>query len=144
MQKRKRRNFWPYYYVGRPWKHHGRHQNHESATIPKKMISIYCLTLSTWRPSWILPTMQCPNVRSGHTTRKLENTRKLHGRHQNHESATVLKKMISIYCLTLNIWRPSWIYPQCNVSSIFWPYHYVGRTRKPHGRHQNHKSAAIP
>ena len=23
------------------------------------MISIYCLTLEKWRPSWILPTMQC-------------------------------------------------------------------------------------
>ena len=25
----------------------------------------------------------------------------------------------------------------------FWPYHYTGRTRKPHGRHQNRESAAI-
>ena len=32
------------------------------------MISIYCLTLNIWRPSWILPTMQCDNVFSGHTT----------------------------------------------------------------------------
>ena len=48
--------------------HFGRHHNHESANILKKMISIYCLTLYIWQPSWILPTMQCPKVRSGHTT----------------------------------------------------------------------------
>ena len=32
------------------------------------MISIYCLTLNKWRPSWILLTMQCHRVFSGHTT----------------------------------------------------------------------------
>ena len=32
------------------------------------MISIYCLTLNIWRPSWILPTIQCPKERSRHTT----------------------------------------------------------------------------
>ena len=31
-------------------------------------MSINCLTLNVWRPSWILPAMQCPKVRSGHTT----------------------------------------------------------------------------
>ena len=35
------------------------HQKYESASSVLKMISIYCLTLDKWRPSWILPTMQC-------------------------------------------------------------------------------------
>ena len=93
--------FRTYHLVGRSKKSHGRHQNYESATILKKIISIYCLTLNIWRPSWILPTMQCPKVRSGHTT--------MSGLSEN----TMVD--ISIYCLTLNIWRPSWILPtmQC-------------------------------
>ena len=45
-----------------------RHQNHESTSILKKIISIYCLTLNKWPPSWILPAMQCHKVFSGHTT----------------------------------------------------------------------------
>ena len=49
-------------------KTHCRQQNHESATILEKIISIYCFTLNIWRPSWISPTMKCPIVRSGHTT----------------------------------------------------------------------------
>ena len=40
----------------------------QSATILKKMIIIYCLTLNIWQPSWILPTMQWHKVFSGHTT----------------------------------------------------------------------------
>ena len=102
------------HYVGRTRKPHGKHQNHESATILKKMTSIYCLTLNIWRPSWILPTMQCLKVPSGRTTMSgvpenpMVDTK-------NHESATILKKMISIYCSTLNVWRPSWSLPtmQC-------------------------------
>ena len=60
--------FWPHHYVGHTRKPYSRHQNHESVTILKKMISIYCFTLNIWRPSWILPTMQCPKIRFGHTT----------------------------------------------------------------------------
>ena len=83
--------FWTYHFVGRTRKSHGRHQNHESATILKKMISIYCLTLNIWRPCWILHTVQCLKVRSGHTTVGVGGrTRKPHGRLQNHESATIL------------------------------------------------------
>ena len=53
---------------GTPFKPHSSHQNQESVTILKKIISIYCSTLNIWRPTWILPTRQCPKVRSGHTT----------------------------------------------------------------------------
>ena len=80
------------------------------------MISIYCSTLNIWRLSWILPTMLCHTVFCGHTTvHYVGRTRKLYAKHQNHESATILKKLISIYCLTLNIRRPSCILPtmQC-------------------------------
>ena len=59
--------FWPYHYVRRAGNPHGGHQNHESATILKKIISIYGLTLNIWRPSWILPTVPCPKVRYVHT-----------------------------------------------------------------------------
>ena len=45
--------------VGHTMKPYNRHQKYESASIMLKMISIYCLTLGKWRPSWILPTMQC-------------------------------------------------------------------------------------
>ena len=38
------------------------------AFIMAKIISIYCLTLDKWRPSWILPTMQCKIV-ADHTTK---------------------------------------------------------------------------
>ena len=45
-------------------------------------------------------------------------------KHQKHEYASIMSKMISIYCLTFDKWRPSWIfYPQCNVQSNFW-LHY--------------------
>ena len=45
---------------------------------------------------------------------------------------SIVSKMISIYCLTLDKWRPSWIfYPQCNVENIFWQYHYVRHTWNP-------------
>ena len=46
--------------------------------------------------------MECHTVFCGHTTvHYVGRTRKSHGRHQNHESATILKKMISIYCFDL-------------------------------------------
>ena len=32
---------------------------------------------------------------------------------------------------------------QCNDQNNFGPYHYVGHTRKPYGRYQNHESAYI-
>ena len=43
-------------------KPYNRTQKYESASIVLKMISIYCLTLNKWRPSWILPTMQCQKL----------------------------------------------------------------------------------
>ena len=44
--------------VGHTLKPYNRHQTHESASIVLNNISIYCLTLDKWWPSWILPTMQ--------------------------------------------------------------------------------------
>ena len=88
-------------------------KNDISASMLLKMTSIHCLTLYKWQPSWILPTMQCQKY---FLTRPLcRACPKPYRRHQNHEYFTILKKMISIYCLTLNIWRPSWILPtmQC-------------------------------
>ena len=38
-------NFWPHHCVGNTWKPYGRYQNHESAYIISKIISIYYLTL---------------------------------------------------------------------------------------------------
>ena len=59
---------------------------------------------------------------------------KTQDRHQKREYISIMSKMISIYCLTLDKWRPSWIlYPQCNVENIFWQYHYVRHTWKPPG-----------
>ena len=47
-------------------------------------------------------------------------TRKPHDRHKKQGYASIMVKMISIYCLTLNKWRPSCIfYPQYNVENIF-------------------------
>ena len=108
--------FWQYHNVRHKWKPQDRHQKHEYASIMSKWyqfivwprtngghlglfthnamskifsdnatvsgillnpiidtknmnlslvlknISIYCLTLDKWRPSWILPTMQCPKL----------------------------------------------------------------------------------
>ena len=54
-----------YLCVGHTLKPYSRHQKYESASIVLKMISIYCLTnkcSDKWRPSWILPTMQCPKL----------------------------------------------------------------------------------
>ena len=45
------------------------------------------------------------------------------------EYAFIMSKMISIYCLTSDKWRPSWIfYPQCNVENIVGQWHCVGHT----------------
>ena len=38
------------------------HKKYESASFVLKMISIYCLTVDKWRPSWILTTGQCPKL----------------------------------------------------------------------------------
>ena len=104
--------------------------------ILSKMISIYYLTLNKWRPSWIfLPTMQCLKYfRQHHNVRY---TWKPHDGHQKHESASIMSKMISIYCLTLDKWRPYWIfYPQFNIQNIFRRHHNVRHTWKPHDRHK--------
>ena len=69
---------------------------------------------------------------------------KPHDWHQKHESASIMSKMIWIYTLTLNKWRPSWtFYPQCNVENIFWQHHSAGHTLKPYNRHQKYESAYI-
>ena len=60
------------------------------------------------------------NVLSGHTT---ITTLKPYVRYQNHEYyAYVLLKIISIYCLTLHKWGPSWILPRRQCSNIFFDH----------------------
>ena len=93
---------------------HGRHQNHESATILKKMISIYCLTLNVWRPSWILPTMQCPKVPSGCTT--------MSGVPENPMVDTKITNLLLFWTKWYQFIVRPWtyvghlgFYPQCNV-----------------------------
>ena len=52
--------------------------------------------------------------------------------------ASIMTKMISIYWLTLDKWRPFWIfYLQCNVENIFWQCHCVGHTSKPYNKLKN-------
>ena len=58
-------------------------------------------------------------------------------RHKNTNMPLLYWKMIPVYSLTLNKWRPSWIfYPEHNVENIFWQYHYVRHTWKPQDRHK--------
>ena len=38
------------------------------ACSSENYINNYCLTLHKWRPSWILPRMQCPKILFDHTT----------------------------------------------------------------------------
>ena len=86
---------------GKPY---GRHQNHEYAYVLLKIISIYCLTLYKWRPSWILPRMQCPKILFDQSL-YVRHPRKPFGRHPNQESFYSVQ-IISIHCLTLQKWRP--------------------------------------
>ena len=56
---------------------------------------------------------------------------------RKHEYASTMLKMISIYCLTLDKWRPYWIFhPQFNIQNIFRRHHNVRHTWKPHDRHK--------
>ena len=118
--------------VRHTWKPHDRHKKkQEYAPIMSKMISIYCLTLNKWRPSCIFyPQCNVENIfRQYYYVR---HTWIPQDRHQEREYISIMSKIISIYCLTLDKWRPSCIfYPQCNVENIFWQYHYVRHTWKP-------------
>ena len=115
----------------------------ENVSIMTKMISIYCLTLDKWRPSWIFyPQCNVKNIFWQY--HYVRHTWKPQDRHQKREYAFIISKMISIYCLTLDKWRPSWIFTQqCNVENIFGQCHCVGHTLKPYNRHQKHESASI-
>ena len=130
-------------YVRHTWKPYDGHQKHESASIMSKMILIYCLSLNKSRPSWIFyPHCNVENIFWQH--HYVRHTWKPHDGHQRDESASIMSKMILIYCLSLNKWRPSWIFhPQCNVWIIFWQHHYVRHTWKPHDGHQREESASI-
>ena len=79
------------------------YQNLKSAPIMWTIILIFGFL--KWRPSWILP--QC-NIQS--TFKLLHcvgHTRKPYGRHQQYAFASILSRMMSIYSLTLQKWRPS-------------------------------------
>ena len=88
---------WSHHYAGHARKHYGSHQ-----------ICLYSVEndnnlwfeLHKWRPSWVLAVL----------------------------------KYIKYFPITLY---------HVGHTCIFWTYHFVGRTRKPHGRHQNHESATI-
>ena len=62
-----------------------------------------------WLPSWIF-YQQCFvwNIfRQHHYVRHIW---KLQDSHQKHEYASIMSKMIAIVCLTLDKWRPFWIF----------------------------------
>ena len=54
--------FRQYHCVGHTLKPYNRYQKYKSASIELKMISIYFFTFDKWRPSCILPTMQCTKL----------------------------------------------------------------------------------
>ena len=63
------------------------------------MISMYCLTLDKWRPSWIFyPQCNVENILWQHHC--VGHTLKPCNRHQKYESASIVLKMISFYCLS--------------------------------------------
>ena len=66
---------------------------------------------TNWLDMWVIWGAN-KNVKGTEQFRLSRVQEKPHDRHQNHESATILRKMISIYCLTLHKWRPSWISSQ--------------------------------
>ena len=60
--------------------------------------------------------------------------RKPYGGRQNHESASIMSKIISTYSLLLHKWGPSWIVPPFKkhqmANTFFWkPKIYVGPTK---------------
>ena len=95
---------------------------HESASNMSKMISISCLTLKKWRPSWIFYS-QCNVENIFWQCHCVEHTLKSYNGHQKHESVSIVLKNISTYCLILENGGHLGFYPQCNVQNYFRPHH---------------------
>ena len=96
-----------------------------------KMKSIYCSTLKNAGHFGFLTQNAMSKIISDYTTICPVNPRI----DTENTNMPLMSGMISIYHLTLDKWRPSWI--------VYIRRHCVGYTLKPYNRHEKHECASI-